>query len=104
MELRRFALPARTSWSSTSARTTSRPRRIPPCEEFRAAYLQILATLRGAYGDRTPILCVAPRVEEPAFAHIREICDEAPHPNLAFAAVLPGYCNDGSDPRALGAP
>lgn len=69
----------------------------PTREEFRAAYLQILATLRGAYGDRTPILCVAPGVEEPAFAYIREICDEAPYPNLAFAAVLPGYCNDGSD-------
>ncbi|MDE5852365.1 MAG: GDSL family lipase [Alistipes sp.] len=69
----------------------------PSREEFRTAYLQILATLREAYGDRTPILCVAPRVEEPAFTYIREICLEAPYPNLGFAAVLPGYCNDSSD-------
>lgn len=69
----------------------------PSREEFRAAYLQILATLREAYGDLTPILCVAPRVEEPAFAYIREICLEAPYPNLGFAAVLPGYCNNDSD-------
>lgn len=69
----------------------------PTRDEFRAAYLRILGTLRAAYGERTPILCVAPRVEDPAFAYIREICTEAPYPNLGFAAVLPGYCNDGSD-------
>ena len=69
----------------------------PSREEFRAAYLQILTTLREAYGDRTPILCVAPRVEEPAFTYIREICLDAPFPNLGFAAVLPGYCNNTSD-------
>lgn len=69
----------------------------PTREEFRAAYLRILATLREAYGDQTPILCVAPRVEEPAFAYIREICLDAPYPNLAFAAILPGYCNNDSD-------
>lgn len=69
----------------------------PTREEFRAAYLRILATLREAYGDRVPILCVAPRVEDPAFAYIRELCDDAPYPNLGFAAVLPGYCNNDSD-------
>lgn len=69
----------------------------PTREEFRAAYLRILTTLREAYGDTTPILCVAPRVEEPAFTYIREICNDAPYPNLAFAAILPGYCNNDSD-------
>lgn len=69
----------------------------PSREEFRAAYLRILGTLRAAYGNETPILCVAPRVDGPAFDYLRELCDEAPYPNLGFAAVLPGYCNGDSD-------
>ena len=34
----------------------------PSREEFAAAYTRILRTLRDAYGDTPPILCVAPRV------------------------------------------
>ena len=44
-----------------------------------------------------PILCVAPRVSEPAFTYIRDLCQSAVVPNLHFAAILPGYCNDGSE-------
>lgn len=53
--------------------------------------------LRGAYGDEMPILCVAPRVSEPAFTYIRDLCQSGVVPNLHFAAILPGYCNDGSE-------
>ena len=45
----------------------------PSRDEFAAAYTRILQTLRGAYGDEMPILCVAPRVSEPAFTYIREL-------------------------------
>lgn len=69
----------------------------PSRDEFAAAYTRILQTLRGAYGDEMPILCVAPRVSEPAFTYIRDLCQSAVVPNLHFAAVLPGYCNDGSE-------
>lgn len=69
----------------------------PSREEFAAAYTRILRTLRDAYGDTPPILCVAPRVGEPAFTFIRDICRAAVVRNLHFTAVLPGYCNDGSD-------
>lgn len=69
----------------------------PSREEFTAAYTRILRTLRDAYGDTPPILCVAPRVGEPAFTFIRDICRAAVVRNLHFTAVLPGYCNDGSD-------
>ena len=68
----------------------------PSRDEFRAAYLRILGNLRAAYGEQTPILCVAPRMGN-AYAYIREICDEAPYPNLGFAAIFTGYCNGGSD-------
>ena len=68
----------------------------PSRDEFAAAYTRILQTLRGAYGDEMPILCVAPRVSEPAFTYIRDLCQSGVVPNLHFAAVLPGYCNDGS--------
>ena len=69
----------------------------PSRDEFAAAYTRILQTLRGAYGDEMPILCVAPRVSEPAFTYIRDLCQSAVVPNLHFAAILPGYCNDGSE-------
>ena len=69
----------------------------PSRDEFAAAYTRILQTLRGAYGDEMPILCVAPRVSEPAFTYIRDLCQSGVVPNLHFAAVLPGYCNDGSE-------
>ena len=69
----------------------------PSRDEFAAAYTRILQTLRGAYGDEMPILCVAPRVSEPAFTYIRDLCQSGVVPNLHFAAILPGYCNDGSE-------
>lgn len=69
----------------------------PSHDEFCNAYLRIIGTLREAYGDLTPILCVAPRVEGEAFAYIREICNGGAYPNLTFAAILPGYCNNDSD-------
>lgn len=40
---------------------------------------------------------MAPRVGEPAFTFIRDICRAAVVRNLHFTAVLPEYCNDGSD-------
>ncbi len=69
----------------------------PSCEEFVAAYTRILQTLRQAYGDGVPVLCVAPRVSEPAFSYIRTICQTTEFANIHFSAILPGYCNDGSD-------
>ena len=69
----------------------------PSRDECAAAYTRILQTLRGAYGDEMPILCVAPRVSEPAFTYIRDLCQSGVVPNLHFAAILPGYCNDGSE-------
>ena len=69
----------------------------PSRDEFAAAYTRILQTLRGAYGDEMPILCVSPRVSEPAFTYIRDLCQSGVVPNLHFAAILPGYCNDGSE-------
>ncbi len=49
----------------------------PSRDEFAAAYTRILQTLRGAYGDEMPILCVAPRVSEPAFTYIRDCVSPA---------------------------
>lgn len=69
----------------------------PSQEEFGAAYMRILETLRKGYGDAMPILCVAPRVNEPAFDYIREIVRTCGLPEVHFAAILPGYCNDDSD-------
>lgn len=69
----------------------------PSHDEFCNAYLKLIGKLREAYGDSTPILCIAPRVGGEAFNYIREICTDAAYPNLTFAAVLPGYCNNDSD-------
>ena len=69
----------------------------PSEEQFAAAYTGILQTLRRVYGEAVPILCVAPRTEEPAFAYIRAICDTSELPNISFAALFHDYCNDSSD-------
>ncbi|MEG2369531.1 MAG: SGNH/GDSL hydrolase family protein [Alistipes sp.] len=69
----------------------------PSREEFRTAYKRILTTLRAVYGEHVPILCVAPRVSEPAFTYIRELSMEQEIANLHFAAVLPEYCNNNSE-------
>ena len=69
----------------------------PSEEQFAAAYTDLLKTLRRAYGEATPILCVAPRVDEPAGTYIRRICETSEIPNLSFAALFRDYCNGGSD-------
>lgn len=70
----------------------------PSRDEFAAAYTRILQTLRGAYGDEMPILCVAPRVSEPAFTlYPRPVSVRRRAEPPFLRPVLPGYCNDGSE-------
>lgn len=68
----------------------------PTRMEFTVAYARILSQIRSAYGN-IPVLCVAPRVNEPAFTYIRDFCDQAYDSNVHFAAILPGTYNAGSD-------
>lgn len=76
----------------------------PSREEFRMAYERILYSLRGIYGLSVPILCVAPSKNDPAFEYVREIATKTSAGNIHFAAILPGYCNDGSDLGSVGHP
>ena len=76
----------------------------PSREEFRVGYLRMLGALREHYGERMPILCVAPYTHGPAFAYIEELVREAPWPNLGFAALLPGYYAETTDLGAVGHP
>lgn len=70
----------------------------PSREDFTAAYAEIISTLRSAYGD-VPVLCVAPRVNEPVFGYIRDFCEglRQTDSNIHFAAILPGTYNGSSD-------
>lgn len=68
----------------------------PTRMEFTAAYARILSQIRSAYGN-VPVLCVSPRVNEPAFTYIRDFCAEAHDSNVHFAAILPGTYNADSD-------
>lgn len=76
----------------------------PSREEFGAAYERILGNLRAAYGEAVPVLCVAPRINEPAFTYIRDITSTTTIPNVHFAAILPGCYNGDSDLGSSGHP
>lgn len=69
----------------------------PSREEFIDAYKRIVAKIRSGHGSTTPILCVAPRVAEPAFTYICDFCNSCGDKNIHFAAILPKYCNEDSD-------
>lgn len=68
----------------------------PTYELFAAAYRRIVGQIREAYGE-IPILCIAPRVEEPAYTYIKAFCDASGIPGIHFAAILPGIHNWDSD-------
>ena len=68
----------------------------PSESEFKAAYHEILSRIRKNYGD-VPVLCVSPRVGEPALTYIREICSSADDPNVYFGGSLHGVYNYTTD-------
>ncbi len=69
----------------------------PSEEEFTNDYRRILTTLRSAYGNEVPILCVAPYVGSPCYDYLKAFVAQQPVENLHFAAIHKGYCNDSSE-------
>ncbi len=68
----------------------------PTYELFAAAYGRILAQIRTAYGD-IPVLCVAPRVDDPAYMYVKAFCDGCGDEKVAFTSLHTDYCNGESD-------
>lgn len=75
----------------------------PTKEQFAASYARIIAQLREGYGD-VSVLCIAPRINEPAFTYIRDFCNACEDKNVHFAAILPGIYNADSDLGSSGHP
>lgn len=64
--------------------------------EFCRAYAEIIENIRKYYGE-VPVLCVAPRVGEPAFSYIHDFCRTYPDENIHFAALMKGIYNADTD-------
>jgi len=69
----------------------------PTQHEFTAAYEKIIKQLRDNYGD-IPILCVSPRIGEPAYTYIKEMLKRhSDDKNLYRTESLSGIMNNTSD-------
>ncbi len=68
----------------------------PLQEEYTGAYKVIISQLREKYGD-IPILCIGPRIGEPAFSYIKEMCEQSQDKNLFYTGSLKGVFNNTSD-------
>lgn len=75
----------------------------PTEEQFTDAYGTIISQIRAGYGD-IPILCVSPRVGEPALTYITEFCRQTDDPNIHFGGSLNGIYNDSTDLGAASHP
>lgn len=69
----------------------------PNKEEFTTAYKRIINQIREKYGKKATILCVGPRVGEPAFSYIKELCDNIKDKNLYFRGSVHGTYNNTND-------
>lgn len=75
----------------------------PSAEQFIAGYERLVSHLRRVYGA-VPIVCVAPRVEAEVLSYIQQFVRRSGDRQLHVAALLPDYCNDGSDLGSCGHP
>lgn len=75
----------------------------PTKEQFTEAYRTILSQIRAGYGD-IPVLCVSPRVGEPALSYISELCRLSDDPNVYFGGSMNGIYNNTTDLGAASHP
>ena len=59
----------------------------PSYEQYAAGYENLIAQIRAAHGEQTPILCVSSYVFEPTFEYVWRIAQGGE--NLHFACILP---------------